>query len=275
MRDNDPLESLREAVASELGRRMPPWARDGVTEGIAYRLMRYCWRQNSDVLGTEEDLQRIMPGLPQEIIAEMLRCGMLQVTHGEYIMPMAWKEAPEHVRSRWRDTLTDEDRSKMRERAKLASSLIRENPDPSEPEPPTEPEPEPEPEISDESEPPPSLWGEDLEVAKKKKPVRQPHIRRIIDHWFKQYEEVYGKQPAFTQRDAQHLKTALKAFGSDPARLEDALRRYLACSEQFFRGHPLSLFINQLNRWTTDQAGRGAGTGSRHTLDEDIRPNIL
>ncbi|MFP3344525.1 hypothetical protein R0J87_18795, partial [Halomonas sp. SIMBA_159] len=67
MPDPDPLELFREAVQDELGRRLPAWARDGVADGIVYRLMRYCWRQSSDVLGTEDDLQRIMPGIPGEV----------------------------------------------------------------------------------------------------------------------------------------------------------------------------------------------------------------
>ena len=264
----DPIDRLREAVSSEIGRRVPQWARDAVADGIIYRLMQHCWQCNTDVIGSEDELQKIIPGMPKEAIRTLLQEQVIHVTHGEYIMPMAWKEAPEHVRSRWRDTLTDEDRAKMRERAKHASQLIHEEPEP-------EPEPEPPVDPVEAAGPETSLWGEEIEAKPKTKPNRQPHTQRIIDYWFERYEEKYERKPPFTARDAHHLKSALTAFGGDPVRLEDALGRYLASDEPFFRGHPLSLFINQLARWTQDDPKGRAGTGSRHGLDEDIKPNLL
>jgi hypothetical protein len=276
---HDSLEALRQAVSAEAGRRLPEWAANTLADGIIYRLMQHCWQQNSDVLGTERDVLAMLPGVPEQVLTTMLRHGIVQITHGEYIMPMAWREAPEHVRSRWREELTDEDRARMRDRAKLASSLIREQADP-EPETPPEPEPEPEPAMDPltDSGSETSLWGEELpekkSKKKKKKPSKQPHQQRIIDHWFTKYEEHYEQKPPFTQRDAHHLKTALTAFGGDPAKLEDAIERYLQCKEPFFRGHPLSLFIGQLARWS-DAGERRASTGSEHALDENIDTNIL
>ncbi|MFP3344441.1 hypothetical protein R0J87_18340, partial [Halomonas sp. SIMBA_159] len=125
-----------------------------------------------------------------------------------------------------------------------------------------------------------SLWGEELPEKKPKKkdrrrtPAKQPHVQRLIDHWFKHYEEQYGQKPPFTQRDAHHIKSALKACRDDPTRVENALTSYLACREPFFRGHPLSQFIGQLGRWTAGREGR-ASSGSAHGLDESIDTHIL
>ncbi len=261
---DDAVDALERAIVQSLGRRLPPWACRSLAYGTAYTLMRHCWESATDVIGTEDELRSIVPGMPAELVLALIESGVVQATHAEFTCPWAWPEMPEHVRKKWAKAVRGEDRRQIISRAAKRTAV-----DPKPPETPTE-----EPEVL-----PSTLFGDEPEADQKpkrraSKQSRQPHTQRVIDHWFKLYEEKYHVKPTFTARDAGHVKQALTACDNNPAKVEDAIVAYLACSDQFFRGHPLSLFIGRLNRWVAEGQRHGA-TGGSATLDESIAPDIL
>lgn len=265
---DESVELLREEADTRLGPRVPAWVKSAAVEGAVYRLLRHCWKNLTDTIGTERQVAVVLKE-HEWLVNAMAEAQILTSVHGEYVMPMAYREAPEHIKRQWRNRVTGADREEVKQRAAKVAAAQRKFFNTADP----EPLPAEEPPLLVEGV---NLFGEvEPEPPKKARPqkkVHQPLVHRVIEHWHDRYEEHYGQTPAFTNKDAGHLKAALKAFGGDPARTCDALDNYLADESPFVRGHPLGIWIAQLNKWA---APRRAVSGSAHQLAESIAPKEL
>jgi hypothetical protein len=203
-------------------------------EGYVARLHRAVYAALSDVLGSTEDVEKLLawPGPPELLTLALADAGYIRQIEGVWYCVSAVSEAPEYVRKRW-----------IRNKRGLYQAAVRRANPPSLPD---------EQEVTTKK---PSKPVQSLFAIDQPDEPRSRDVKLTVDYWAAKYLQVYGVKYPFRPSDFGLLKHFCRAVPNGDERAR-AIEAYLSCRERFFAGHSIHFLVRFLPRWRAAAAGK-------------------
>lgn len=230
--------------------------------GYMLALWRVVWTNHNTLLGKVHELERALewPGSQGELAACLLRAGLIVEENGEYVDVLAFAEAPEYIRKRWKRK-APVSYTAASVRAEQAKAVPVEVVEP--------PAMLPTPIVN--------LFG-DTDVPAGTVEVRPnasrgcvsditkftPGHKDLVAFWCDEWAKRYGSKYPFRPADAKHIKSILDAC-SGFEHAQGTLLSYLDDNDKFLKGHALGRLISNLSRYAAAKKRAGEFAGPERT----------